>query len=114
MRYQYTSSGFKNNYSTPFNITNAIKKIILVNIIIFILTEISGQRNSFFMIFGLVPHSITNEFKLWQIFTYMFMHGGILHILFNMFIWSSFLFVGLLTIDLKSLLSSISLINAVD
>ena len=86
MRYQYTSSGFKNNYSTPFNITNGIKKIILINIIIFILTEVLGQRSSFFMMFGLVPHSITNEFKLWQIFTYMFMHGGVLHILFNMVI----------------------------
>jgi len=86
MRYQYTSSGYKNDYSNPLKITNGVKVLILINIIIFFLIEISGQRNLIFMTFGLVPHSILNEFKIWQTFTYIFIHGGLLHIVFNMFI----------------------------
>jgi len=86
MRYQYSSSGYKNDYSNPLNITYGVKILILINVIIFCLIEISGQRNLFFMTFGLVPHSILNEYKIWQTFTYMFIHGGLLHIVFNMFI----------------------------
>ena len=86
MRYQYSSSGYKNDYSNPLNITPGVKILILINVIIFCLIEISGQRNLFFMTFGLVPHSILNEYKIWQTFTYMFIHGGLLHIVFNMFI----------------------------
>lgn len=36
-------------------------------------------------LFGLVPYWITHKFFLWQFFTYMFLHGGVFHILFNMF-----------------------------
>ena len=86
MRYQYSSTGYKNDYSNPLNITHGVKFLILINVIIFCLIEVSGQRNFCFKTFGLVPHSILNEYKIWQTFTYMFIHGGLLHIVFNMFI----------------------------
>ena len=34
--------------------------------------------------FGLRPADVFGSFKVWQIVTYMFLHGGIFHILFNM------------------------------
>jgi len=38
--------------------------------------------------FGLVPVAVTHEFRLWQPVTYLFLHGGLLHLLFNMlFLW---------------------------
>ena len=86
MRYQYTSAGFQTNNTNPVNITKGVKLLILTNVIIFFIIEISGQRDLFLMNFGLVPLTILNDFKIWQIFTYMFLHGGILHILFNMVI----------------------------
>jgi membrane associated rhomboid family serine protease len=33
---------------------------------------------------GLVPALVVHEFWLWQVATYMFLHGGIFHIVFNM------------------------------
>lgn len=36
-------------------------------------------------LFGLVPHAVTQKFWLWQPITYMALHGGLLHLLFNMF-----------------------------
>ena len=33
---------------------------------------------------GLTPGSVVRNFRIWQLATYMFMHGGLFHILFNM------------------------------
>lgn len=35
--------------------------------------------------FGLIPYLVTQKFFLWQLVTYIFLHGGFFHILFNMF-----------------------------
>ena len=37
-------------------------------------------------IFGLVPVLITQKLFLWQFFTYQFLHGHLMHLLFNMFV----------------------------
>ncbi len=87
MRYQYTSSGFK-GYRPKINwgIPDGVKLIISINIIIFILVEISGFRYEIFKIFGLVPAGVITSFKIWQPLTYLFLHSGLFHILINMFV----------------------------
>ena len=35
-------------------------------------------------LFGLVPYDVTHHLFLWQCVTYLFLHGGFFHILFNM------------------------------
>src|SRR5712692_8713886 len=38
--------------------------------------------------FGLVPRAVTHGLRVWQPFTYLFLHGGIGHLLINMlFLW---------------------------
>ncbi len=38
--------------------------------------------------FGLVPESVTHSLFIWQPFTYLFLHAGLWHLLFNMlFLW---------------------------
>ena len=87
MRYQYTSPGFRRGFSRPtFTIPSGVKLLVIINIIGFILTELSGQRNMLFSSFGLVPNQVWTNFKVWQLFTYLFVHGGFLHIFFNMFV----------------------------
>ena len=53
MRYQYSSAGFKQNFnSNPLSIPNGVKTLLIMNVIAFILIEISGQRNIMFQIFN--------------------------------------------------------------
>ena len=86
MRYQYTSPGFKQGYNRPtLSMSNGIKLLLFTNIIIFVLMELSGEKSFLFRSFGLVPSLVWQKFKIWQLFTYLFIHGDWLHILLNMF-----------------------------
>ena len=33
---------------------------------------------------GLIPREVIHQFRIWQLATYMFLHGGLFHVLFNM------------------------------
>jgi membrane associated rhomboid family serine protease len=59
--------------------------LVLVNILIFVLQSVSGNIVNTFMNFGLTPSRIAEGKNLWSIFTHMFLHGGLLHLLGNMF-----------------------------
>lgn len=81
MSYQDQNIGF-GSPATP-----AVKNLILANIIVFVaqffLQAVTAFRIE--LVFGLVPALVLQKFMIWQVFTYMFMHGGVFHILFNMF-----------------------------
>ena len=85
MKYQFQSTQGSFNYNSNF-FTDAIKLIVSINFIIFILQTISSSENLFFPLFGLVPKLVWSKFMLWQPLTYMFFHGGIWHVLINMFV----------------------------
>jgi len=60
------------------------KNIIIINVIMFALTFILEKQNiSLFDYFGL-HHHLAPAFKPHQFVTYIFMHGGFTHLLFNM------------------------------
>jgi membrane associated rhomboid family serine protease len=68
------------------SVTPVVKWLLILNIGIFILQTVF--RGGYVQIFGLVPASVLGEGYLWQLVTYMFLHGNFLHILFNMlFLW---------------------------
>ena len=65
-------------------ISETVKHLIIINVIMFIGTLAIGEGLLFYDWFAM--HFPKNEaFQPWQIITHMFMHGGITHILFNMF-----------------------------
>ena len=85
MRYQFQSN--PGNFSTrPSIFPDAIKVLVSINFGIFILQTISQAENLFFPLFGLVPKLVWSNFMIWQPFTYLFLHGGIWHVLINMFV----------------------------
>ena len=63
-----------------------IKWLLIVNVAIFLLSYFTrGTRvEDFLSYFALVPAAVVRFFFIWQLVTYMFLHGGIGHILFNM------------------------------
>ena len=64
-------------------ISETVKQLIIINVIICQSMAI-GEGVLFYDWFAM--HFPKNEaFQPWQIVTYMFMHGGVMHILFNMF-----------------------------
>ncbi|ERR1700743_1401549 len=70
---------------SPFaNLTPVVKNLLIINIIFFIATYL--LRQTFDMEKWLSVYYFNSpQFRLWQIITYMFMHGNIGHIFFNMF-----------------------------
>ncbi len=73
------------SYTTSFGpgpITPAVKWILIANIALFVLTELF--RLPLRDYFGLVPEDVFQRGWIWQLGTYMFLHAGVGHILFNM------------------------------
>ena len=75
-----------NTYMFGGPITRAVKALIFVNIGVYLLQFIAHLLGSSVidLYFGLVPIRVTQDLMLWQLVTYMFLHGGFFHILFNM------------------------------
>jgi len=72
-----------------FNLMPTVtKNIIIINVIMFI-TTIVFERMGINLVDILGLHYFGSEkFHIWQFITYMFMHGGVAHIFFNMFaVW---------------------------
>ncbi|MFA6471747.1 MAG: rhomboid family intramembrane serine protease [Candidatus Latescibacterota bacterium] len=79
----YASSGY--GYGLP----KAVKYLLISNVAVFIVTSVLpvvfGVYFPFNRLFGLIPDYITHHFMIWQFFTYMYLHGGLAHIGFNLF-----------------------------
>jgi membrane associated rhomboid family serine protease len=65
----------------PGPISTALKAIIAINVIMFAMTSFV---DSLVPRLGLVPTFVLHDAWVWQIATYMFLHGGVFHIAFNM------------------------------
>jgi membrane associated rhomboid family serine protease len=65
----------------PGGITPAIKALIIANIAAFVVAWFAPEV---MLVFGLRVADVFGSFRFWQPVTYMFLHGGFGHILFNM------------------------------
>ncbi|MBD3334100.1 MAG: rhomboid family intramembrane serine protease [Candidatus Eisenbacteria bacterium] len=65
------------------SLSPAVKMIMLWNVIIFLLQQLFGFGLT--RIAGLVPYAVVLKGFIWQPVTYLFLHGGLFHLLFNMF-----------------------------
>lgn len=59
-------------------------RLIIINAVVYFFQSLYG--NVLIVYFGLIPSYVVNEGYIWQVFTYMFLHGSFLHIFFNMYI----------------------------
>src|SRR5262249_2863579 len=65
----------------PGPISTALKALIGINVAMFVITTFVQSVVPYL---GLVPALVIHEFWLWQLATYIFLPGGIFHIVFNM------------------------------
>jgi membrane associated rhomboid family serine protease len=76
---------YSSNPVIGFLTESVVNQIIVVNVIVFIL-ELALSRTDFVAFFGLVPRLVVTKGYVWQVVTYMFLHGGFWHLFLNMFI----------------------------
>jgi membrane associated rhomboid family serine protease len=65
----------------PGPITPAVKWLIIANVVMFLATLV---YEPIIVFLGLTPGLVVERFWIWQLATYLFLHGGPVHILFNM------------------------------
>jgi len=103
MRYQFQSE--QGDFSfRPRIFTEAIKILIGANIIIFLLKIISQNPATPFFnpivdLFGLSSSTVWP--RIWQPFTYLFIHKDFLHVFFNMFVLWMFVLIYSLIVVLR-------------
>jgi len=83
MRSRYPSaSGFSYSFG-PGPLTPAIKALVIINVAAFVIDWL--VPGAFLQqTLGLYPRGVFRDLHVWQPVTYMFLHAGIAHILFNM------------------------------
>lgn len=76
-------------------LTPMVKRLIIINSVIFVVQVLlsvglssaraaSTPTSQLYQFFALWPNQILHTGFVWQLFTYMFLHGGFFHLLFNM------------------------------
>ncbi len=68
------------------NMTDTVKQLLILNILFFIGAQFVPQATDLLAL----NYFESDKFKLWQPISHMFMHGGLMHIFFNMFALVSF------------------------
>jgi len=69
-------------------LTWAVRRLIIVTASIFVLTYLPAVMfgwNFPFALLGLRPFDVTHRFFVWQLVTYLFLHAGFFHVIFNLF-----------------------------
>ncbi len=70
--------------------TPVIKNLIILMVVVFLLqkivelSQVEFYRYILIYYFALVPILVWEKYFLWQLVTYIFLHGGILHLFFNL------------------------------
>jgi len=69
-------------------LTWAVRNLVIITSAVFLLTYLPAQIFDFalpYVLFGLRPYDVTHRLFLWQPVTYLFLHAGFFHIIFNLF-----------------------------
>ena len=83
---RYPSQGLSDAFG-PGPLSPAIKALIIANVGMFLVINYlapAATANQIIGFLGLRPADVVHHGRLWQLATYMFLHGNLTHVLFNM------------------------------
>jgi len=75
-------------YSFGPPLTPVVKRLIIITTVAFAVTYIPQQMFGWsapYAWFALNPYDVLHHFYIWELVSYMFLHAGFFHIIFNMF-----------------------------
>ena len=78
---RYPSSRAASYSFGPGPLSPAIRALIIANVVVFAVQILLPGLTRYL---GLIPADLIERLRVWQPFTYMFLHGSFFHILFNM------------------------------
>jgi membrane associated rhomboid family serine protease len=88
---EYTQEGYHPHHGGNPNVrmlmpqmTPVVKWLLIINVVVFILSQIPVLREILYTWFSVWPISIVECLQIWRLVTYQFLHGDIWHIFFNM------------------------------
>ena len=73
---------YRYRFSLGYDLTPVIKKLLTIMLAVFVLQMLVSSQITIYL--GLVPILVWKKLFLWQLVTYLFLHGGISHLLFNL------------------------------
>jgi len=73
---------YRYRFSFGYGLTPIIKKLMILMGVAYLLQLLLSHRINVYL--GLVPFLVWKKYFLWQLLTYLFLHGGITHLLFNL------------------------------
>ena len=78
----FTTRSYARGYLSSGGLPPGIRALLISNVALFLVDFFS--RYVLRTYFALRPEDVATRFEIWQLATYMFLHGGIWHILWNM------------------------------
>lgn len=75
-----------NTFFSSGNFPNGVKWLLISNTAVFVLSYFlhAAGLGDIFSPLALVPRLVVFHFAVWELATYLFLHGGVWHLLFNM------------------------------
>ncbi len=64
-------------------LTPGVKYLLFICIGVFLLQSLAPRQ--ILLLFGLIPFLVWKKYFLWQLGTYIFLHGSLFHLIFNLF-----------------------------
>src|SRR3982751_2954051 len=80
-----STRSYARSFSNSGGLPTGIKWLLIINIGVFVLQSFGGSTlEGIFFYLALIPAAVVELFSFWQPFTYMFLHGSVGHVLWNM------------------------------
>ena len=72
------------SFNTSGYLPTGVKWLVIANTVVFLLSYLIPSLAPHLLLLSLAPAAVLKHYAIWQLATYMFLHGGVWHILLNM------------------------------